>query len=189
MPNNAEEVFVASNGHIYVGPTDATAPTDATTAMSSVDSDWQDLGYVTEDGVSLTPGQTITDVFVWQEFYPLKRIPTSKTFEAAFTLAQLNSDTLSLAFGGGTTTGSDPGPYTFAPGDASTLDTRSLTIEVIENARVYRFYIPIGIATQLGTVTFNRSSIVSLPVTFSAQAAGSDDPFTVFISDPDFLSS
>lgn len=189
MPNNADEVFVAANGHIYVAPTDATAPTNASSTMASVDSDWIDLGYATQDGVSLAPGQEVTDIFVWQEFYPIKRIPTSKSFEVSFTLAQLNSETLGLAFGGGTTTGADPGPYTFSPAAAETLDERSMTIDVIDGTRVYRFYIPVGIVTDLGEVTFNRTSIVNLPVTFGATAAGSQDPFSVFITDPDFLAS
>jgi hypothetical protein len=182
MPNDASEVFVAANGHIYVGATSATAPTDAT---SNPGAGWSDLGYCTEDGVSLAPGQTVTDVMVWQEFYPLKRIPTAKSFEVSFTLAQLNSETLTLALGGGVASGT-AGTYEFAPASAQTLDERSMVIDVIDNTRIYRFYIPTGIVINLGQVTFNRQSIVNLPVTFGATATGTSDPFSVFIEDDEF---
>ena len=49
MTLTSDNVRVAVTGAVYMGPTTATAPTGPT---SSLGGDWDDLGYMNEDGVT-----------------------------------------------------------------------------------------------------------------------------------------
>lgn len=181
MGNDASEVLVASNGHIYVGPTTATAPTDATSSMGT---GWVDLGYATEAGVTLTPSQTVVEIMAWQEFYPVRRIVTAKAFDVAFSLLQVNSATLALALGGATpSAGSGSGEFEIAAPSTSVLDERSMALDIIDGVKQYRVYIPKGMVTDLGAMTFSRGAAVEFPITFGAVATGTDEPYTMFAAD------
>ena len=47
---DANELLVASSGSVYVAPVGTTLPTSATASLNAA---FTELGYVTEDGVSL----------------------------------------------------------------------------------------------------------------------------------------
>lgn len=171
MALTAEEVFVAGGGHVYIADIGATEPTDTTTPW---DSDWVELGYTTDAGVTITPGQTITDIPAWQSRYPVRRIVTAETFDVAFGLLQWNQDTLSLAFRGGTWVGD-----VYTPGAAGVVDERALGIEAIDGDKITRIIIPRGMVTDVGGINLVRTGANPLPITFSALADDSGDPFTI----------
>jgi hypothetical protein len=54
MAQDAEEIRVAANGHVYVVAVGTAAPTDVTTAWGS---GWADLGLVDDDHVTLSDGR------------------------------------------------------------------------------------------------------------------------------------
>lgn len=170
MALTADEVFIAGGGHVYVADVGATEPTDTTTPW---DGDWVELGYTTDDGVTITPGQTITDVPAWQSRYPVRRIVTAETFEAAFSLLQWNQDTLSLTFRGGTWVGD-----VYTPGAAGVVDERALGIEAIDGDKIARIVIPRGMVTDVGGINMTRTGGNPIPITFSALASD-DAPFTI----------
>src|SRR5688572_6473654 len=97
MAINAAQVRTAPSGLIYVGPIGTPEPDDVDTAL---DEDLKDLGYLTPDGVTMTPQVDSEDIMVWQSLSPVLSPITGMTFEISFTLAQLNMDTLSLFFTG-----------------------------------------------------------------------------------------
>lgn len=170
MALTADEVFVAGGGHVYVADLGATEPTDTTTPW---DADWVELGYTTDAGVTITPGQTITDIPAWQSRYPVRRIVTAETFDVAFGLLQWNQDTLSLAFRGGSWVGD-----VYTPGAAGVVDERALGIEAIDGDKITRIIIPRGMVTDVGGINLVRTGGNPLPLTFSALASDSD-PFTI----------
>jgi hypothetical protein len=167
----ADEVFIAGGGHVYVADVGATEPTDTTTAW---DADWVELGYTTEDGVTITPGQTITDIPAWQSRYPVRRIVTAENFEASFSLLQWNQDTLSLALRGGSWVGD-----VYTPGAAGVVDERALGIEAIDGDKIARIIIPRGIVTTVGGINMTKTAANPIPITFSALGTEGEDPFTV----------
>lgn len=170
MALTADEVFIAGGGHVYVADVGTTEPTDTTTAWAA---GWAELGYTTEDGVTITPGQTITDVPAWQSRYPVRRLVTAETFEASFSLLQWNEDTLSLAFRGGTWVGD-----VYTPGEAGVVDERALGIEAIDGDKIARIIIPRGMVTTVGGINMTRTGANPIPITFSATASDAD-PFTI----------
>ena len=166
----ADEVFVAGGGHVYIADIGATEPTDTTTPW---DADWVELGYTTDAGVTITPGQTITDIPAWQSRYPVRKIVTAETFDVAFSLLQWNQDTLSLAFRGGTWVGD-----VYTPGEAGVVDERALGIEAIDGDKITRIIIPRGMVTDVGGINLVRTGANPLPITFSALASD-EDPFSL----------
>lgn len=172
MALDASEVFIAGGGHVYVADLGATVPTDTTTAWDVAD--WVELGYTTDAGVTITPGQTITDVPAWQSRYPVRRIVTAETFDVAFGLLQWNEDTLALAFRGGDWVGD-----VYTPGAAGVVDERALGIEATDGDKITRIIIPRGMVTDVGGIQMVRTGANPIPITFSALADVNDDPFTI----------
>lgn len=170
MALTADEVFVAGGGHVYIAAIGATEPTDTTTPW---DADWTELGYTTDDGVTITPGQTITDIPAWQSRYPVRRIVTGETFEVEFSLLQWNQDTLSLAFRGGEWIGD-----VYTPGEAGVVDERALGIEAIDGDKITRIIVPRGMVTDVGGINLNRTGGNPIPITYSVLASDSN-PYTI----------
>lgn len=171
MALDADEVFIGGAGHVYVAPVGSTEPTDTTTAW---DAAWVELGYTTDEGVTITPGKTITDIPAWQSRYPVRRLVTAETFETNFSLLQWNEDTLSLAFGGGTWTGD-----VFTPPAAGSVDERALGIEATDGDKTTRIIIPRGIVSTVGGIQVVKTAANPIPITFGALGTAGQDPFSI----------
>jgi hypothetical protein len=170
----AEEVFIAGSGHVYVADVGTTAPTDTTTAWAG---GWAELGFTTDDGVTITPGKEITDIPAWQSRYPVRRIVTAETFEAEFSLLQWNEDTLGLALQGGSWVGD-----VFTPAAAGSVDERALGIEAIDGDKIARIIIPRGMVTATGGIQMIKTGANPIPITFSALGTEATDPFVIIAS-------
>lgn len=171
MALEADEVFIAGAGHVYVADVGATEPTDTTTPW---DAGWAELGYTTDDGVTITPGRTIVDIPAWQSRYPVRRLVTAESFEAAFSLLQWNQDTIALAFGGGAWVGD-----VYTPPAAGSVDERALGIEAVDGDKIARIIIPRGLITAVGGIQLIKTDANPIPLTFSALGTEDEDPFTI----------
>lgn len=193
MANDATEVVVGTNGKIWVGPTDAAAPDDVATAMDTVDAEWLELGYISEEGAKFSEGKTVADINAWQSFYPIRRIITGRSVTLAFSLRQWNKDTVEFALGG--TVADNNGEYTYTPPTPDQLDNRSVTLEWFDGDKSYRLYMPAGIVSENVEISLMRTAAADLPITFAATDPGVDgngDPisiYTLFTDDPAFASS
>lgn len=159
-----KELFVPGFGHVFVAPPDTADPLRAAVA-----SPWQDLGYVSEDGVTTTPGQTNEEVRGWQSAFPLRYIVTEKTLVSALSFMQINVATLSLFFGGAGVTGSG-GDYDLAPPPPSLIDFRSWLFEGTDGVRTHRLYYKRALLSETGDWQWTRSGAAALPVTVAMQA-------------------
>lgn len=191
--NDASQVVVGSNGDIYVGPTDATPPDDVATAMSTVDADWDHVGYVSEDGVTFTEGKDITDIPAWQSFWAIRKIVTARTVTASFAMRQWSRNNVEFALGG-TVDDNGGGEFVYTPPDPESLDERSLVIEWRDGTEKFRLYFPRGIVSENVEVNITRSAAADLPVTFAVTDPGVDgvgDPvpvYSLFTNSPSFQS-
>lgn len=182
MANDADQIVVASNGTVYVAATSATAPTTATNSLTG----FTELGFVTEEGVTFTDSKEITDINVWQQFYPARKIVTSKASSVSFQLREWRAHNVQLAFGGGTITGSGSN-YTYVPPAAGTIDERSMVIDWQDGSKNYRLYIPRGIVSDAVETNLVRTNSAVLPITFSVTpASDTADPYKLFTNDPAF---
>jgi hypothetical protein len=164
---NVDQVRYAPSGHVYFAPTGSAAPTDATTALTTA---WYDVGYIDEDGVSITPTVDLGDVRAWQTAARLKRTVNSVDFEVAFKMMQVNKTVLSTYFFGGATT-------QLAAGGSKMDLPSNITISALTVALVVdwtddvgaanRFYFPRGILGDREVFQLMRTDNVKPGLTYS----------------------
>jgi hypothetical protein len=183
MALDAEDLVVAANGHVYVAPTSATLPTDES---ESLDSDFVDLGYLTEAGVTVSPSMSITSVQPWQSFYSIRELVTAREMNVSMELLQFNSETTILAFGGGTVTEESTGHFKMVPPSPETIDKRAAVIDWQDGEKTYRLVIPVCMVSEGGEFSLSRTAPATLSVTLKALGVDSDDPWVLYTDDVAF---
>lgn len=183
MPELSSEVVVGGTGHIWVGPVDATPPSDATTAMDSAE--WTELGFASEAGVTFTDSKTLVNIMAWQSFYPIRRIISDRDSTLAFVLRQWSGATVQFAFGGGLVE-DNGGEFTYTAPSPEVVDERSLAVEWQDGNKHYRLYFPRGLVTDAVETNLVRTAAADLPITFGVISDGSVDAYTLFTDDTAF---
>ena len=85
----------STTGAVAYAPIDTTLPT---TADSSLGAAWTDTGYVSEDGVTLTPNYSTTDIKDWSKA-TVRTLLDEFTGEIKFSYIQTDYDALVAIFG------------------------------------------------------------------------------------------
>lgn len=183
MPKSTSEIRVGASGTIYDAPLGTTAPSDIATAWAA---GWTDLGYMNEDGVSITDSASVERISVWQLFYPGRMIVTDKELTASFGMRQWNKNTWMFAHGGGTvtTTAGPPAHYLWTPPAAGTIYERMLGIEFVDGSYTYRIVVSKGIVQDDVETQLVRTAAADLPVTFTGVGADGVATWTLRTNDP-----
>jgi hypothetical protein len=172
----AANILVGAGGSIYVGPVGATLPTDLT---SPLDGSFTDVGYISEDGITLSASTDVTDIGAFQSLLPVRKIVTGRNFDLSFTLREWQEQTLVLAFGGGEVSETTSGVYRYDPpaaGDA--LYERAMVVEWRDGDKNYRLVINRGTVSEAVETSITRTNAADLPITFSVL---DDDGDTYFL--------
>jgi len=180
-----KELFVPGNGALSVAPVGSTPPTDASTAL---DATFKDLGYITEDGATLTPSMETDNVMGWQSFYPLRRLVTTRDLQVKAALLQINEVTLSVFMGGAQVSGG-AGAFTVAPPPPSLIDNRSWVLDGIDGVRKYRLFIPVGVVVSLGDWVWTRTGAASMEITIGLAAETPGNEWKLFVADAEFAAT
>lgn len=183
MTQTAEEVRIGADAQLYVAPVGTTEPATVSATLNGAFS--TALGYVSEDGVSITDGKTVTPIGAMQSFYAVRQLVTGKEFSVAFTMLQTNRDTFEVAFGGGTWTDLGSGDTQYDPPDPSVIAEYVLVFDWQDGDINNRLVVPRTSNISPVTMQLARTSAASLPVTLSllAPAEGSS-PWYVLTDDP-----
>jgi hypothetical protein len=163
---DSSQVTVAGFSRILVAPVGSLVPPSVT---DDFDPPWIDLGYTTEDGLAASFGLDSNDLMSSQTLDPLRKLVTArpKTFTAS--LWQVNEETLRLALGGGTVTGTDD-EWHFAPAPPSFIDERMLAIEAHDGPFVLRLIAHRTMVSEAVEFSFVNTDGVKFPLTFSVLA-------------------
>lgn len=166
MALDASEVVVGANGRVYVAPADATIsfPDDV---ADTIDTDFVEVGYISEEGVTFRVGQDVADIGAWQSFYPLRKVVTGKTTGVEFAMKQWNAHNAAFAFGGGEFNGN-----VFTPAEPGVLDERAMIVEWEDGNDVFMLVLPRGLVTGEVTTTIVRNESADLPVSFEITPQG-----------------
>lgn len=185
MSKNVDEIVVGANGSLWAAPVGTTAPADQDAAPGA---GWVDLGYASEDGVTVTDSKTLEKIPVWQLFYAARQIVTERDLALGFVLRQWNADTVKLAFGGGEVTEPVPasGNYKFTPPDPEAIDERSLLIDWQDGTKHYRLVIVRGMVTDNVETNLVRTAAADLPITFGLLGDDAGEPWYLLTNDPAF---
>lgn len=177
MPGlEAGNVVVAGTGTVWVAPEGTPMPTD----LAPLDDPWNDMGYVSEDGVTFTISRDQEDIGAWQSLEPVRVLVTSEPKVIAFELMEFDTESLLLAFRGGEVAGTTVKTYT--PPDPGAEDTRAMVIDGIDGDSTFRFAFPrVGLQ---GDVEWSlvRSDAIRLPLEF--QVLASSTKWTILSDHP-----
>lgn len=166
--NDSTEIVVASNGQVYVAPVGTPLPADESVALNSA---FVGLGYITEDGATISVSPEIQDYMAWQSRQPIRREMTAQEASVSFGLQQWNEDTVPLAFGGGSVVLVSAGHYRYnLPDETQALDERALILESNDGSKKMRWVFPRGTVTEAVETQYQRGATALLPITFKPLA-------------------
>src|SRR5690554_5557938 len=159
MALNSSNVRVAVTGAVRVGATTATPPTDAETTPDGFD----DLGYVSEDGVTETRERSTEQLRAWQNADVLREVVTEASINYTLALVETKPETVELYYG---VPVAAVGSVSIVP--ARTGGRRSFIIDVIDGEEFIRAYIPSGEVTEVGDQVYAAGEPIGYEVTITA---------------------
>lgn len=161
MALDSGNVVVGKTGAVRVGIVGATAPTSAT---SDISAGHNDLGYISEDGVTEARDRTTNKIKGWQNGDTLREVVTESSFTLAFTMVETREETVELFYGNPVTGAS----VVVVP--SKTGGRKSFVCDVVDDGQTIRIYIPEGEVTEVGEVSYVNGDAVGYPVTISGYA-------------------
>jgi hypothetical protein len=188
MAQDSDNVVVGQYGEVWVGVLGSTAPVDVTTAMGTVDVDWKEVGFISEDGVTFSPELETFDVRAWQSSgRPIRRGVASRNESVSFVMQEWNEVSFALAMGGGTFAEiGTSNVFRFTPESAATEDERAMVIHWEDGGFAYRLIISKGAITDLAEFNLRRDEAAGLAVTFGIVNDGTTDPWTLITDNTAF---
>lgn len=167
MALDESKVRVAVTGAVMSGLTSATAPTGTAATTTG----FTDLGYVNEDGVSITlPGAgDSTPIKAWQNGATVRtvRSATEDNPTVEFVLLETKKEAVEAALGVTVTQTVTEGSF-----EIDTTDVRaakSWIVDVIDGAELIRAYVPKGVPTGEVSLVFKNEEPIGYSVTLDCE--------------------
>lgn len=161
---NPSEVTLASTGHVWVAPAGTALPT---TVVATPNAAFIDLGYMDENGVSITPSVDTTGVKAWQSAVDVLTILTGIGLTAKFSAIQFSSKMASEYFFGQAWVNDGLGDATLNFNSNPNLALRSVLIDwTDQTGYLYRLVLARGTFTDRDAVQLQRTQNMAFGVTF-----------------------
>lgn len=173
MALDSDNVRVAVTGAVYVAPTGTTSPSYSD---DTLDAAFQDLGYVSSDGITETIDKSTTQIRSWQDGSLVREIVSEGTYSVELTFIETNEDVVELYYGATLASGSlniDP---------RSSGGRQSFVIDVIDGTNIERTYIAAGEITSVGERTLASGEAIGYTVTITAYADADETVATKLFS-------
>lgn len=168
MALSADNVRVAVTGALYVDSDGTvTAPTSASSTLTGFD----DLGYVSEDGVTLAfpDAGDSTPIRAWQNGATVRTVrQTSDELPTlALTLIETKLEVIETVFGATVTQAVGDG--NFVIDSTATREPVALVLDVIDGAEIIRVYAPAAVVTSIGEIDLTSTDAIGYTVTFELE--------------------
>lgn len=167
MALDADNVRVAVTGAVYSGATATTAPTGTASSLSSFD----DLGYVSEDGVTLAmPDAGDSEpIKAWQNGATVRTIRSTTDDNPTITLTLIETklEVIETVFGVTVTQTGTEGSF-----EIDTTETRtplSFVVDVVDGSELIRAYAPRGVVTAIGEIALTNTTAIGYNVTIECE--------------------
>lgn len=165
MANNSDNVAVAVSGSAFVGATSVTAPT---TAISSLNVGFAELGYISTDGITETRDRSTNQIKAWQNGDLVREVVTDSTSTFKFTLLEATKAVIELYYGASVNTGN--GSIEVNP--SATGGRKSFVFNAVDGDKVIRIYVPLGEVTAVEPISYVNGDPVSFGITVTAYSNG-----------------
>lgn len=169
MTLDASKVRVAVTGAVYADKTGAaTAPTGT---ASVLDTDLADLGYVSEDGVTLTmPGAGDSEpIRAWQNGAVVRTVRTTPddSPQISLTLIETKIEVIEFVFGVTVTQTSTEGSFEFDVTDARTPG--AIVLDVVDGSELIRLWAPQASVAEISEIGLTNTSAIGYGVTLDLE--------------------
>lgn len=164
---NPEEATLGLNNGpgLWIAPAGTPGPADLVSEWAAP---WRPLGYVSEDGVTLSPDVSSDTITPWQSTSPIRQVITSKAITLGFQLLQTNLLTLALYFDVAEPEPQPDGTYSFAVRSDEGGYVHALGLDIKDGDQIERFVWPRAQISDNDDVTVSRGEVMSWGVTFGA---------------------
>lgn len=150
MALNSANVDVALTGAVSYAPVGSTAPTDAETPL---DAAFEDVGYISSDGVVETRDRSTSNIVAWQNADVIRSVVTEASLSVQFTMVETKKEVLELFYG--TAVDDVTGSLKINPGAAGTR--YAVVVDYADGDKWARLYIPQAEVLEVGEVTLASS--------------------------------
>ncbi len=166
MAMNSELARLGVTGALWVAPLGSTLPT----GMEAWPSDFVDLGYISDDGVTESVDEDTEEFTPWQSATPIRTEITSSTKTFQCTLWESKAATLSLYYRVPESDMSvdEDGVVSFEEAGKPTRDLRMFGLDVIDGTYRRRIILPYGEVTERGDISYTSDEMIGYEVTISA---------------------
>lgn len=158
MANTAANVVVGISGSVYVGPTTSTAPTSASSTLTG----FTDLGYISSDGVTVTPTRNTAQIRAWQNADLVREVVTESDLSYKFMMLEMSAAVATQYFGVA------PASNKLAWSPSATGGKQSFVIDMVDGSKIVRHYIPSGEVMKIEPLQAKNGEAISFGVTISA---------------------
>lgn len=178
MPSgDPKKIRFAPDGMLYIAPTGSglVLPTDVGDGETPP-SGYKALGYVTEDGVTLTPAIEVTPHPAWQSAAPVLYNVDSASFQLQATLMEASKLVTETFFGaeweevmedvGGTPT--PTGEYRLNLASLPELKEFSIVVDWRQGTHLWRCVIERAMVSERGSITLQRTQSQNFELTIDA---------------------
>ena len=155
-------------GHVFRAPIGTTLPTDATTAL---DNAFIDMGYISDDGVTVADTRDSETVKAWGGT-PVLNVQNERTttVQAQF-ISAMNIEVQKMVNGDSNVTGSDFSTGVTIRSNAKELEEYSYVFEMIAKGNIaHRVVLPSASPIEIGEVVYNDTDPVGYDVTLGCTA-------------------
>lgn len=160
MATSAANVVVGITGAAYVGLTSATAPTSSSSALTG----FNDLGYLSADGIEVSSDMNTSAIRAWQNSDLVRESVTESTLTYKFTLLETTAETVKLYFG------STPASSKVSYNPSSTGGRKSFVFDIVDGSTTVRHYVPTGEVMKVEPIAVKNGEPVSYGITVVAYA-------------------
>lgn len=177
MPSgNADKIRFAPDGMIYLAPTGGSLvlPTDAGDGLTAP-AGYKALGYVSENGCTLTPSIAVTPLPAWQSAAPVLYNVDSAAFQLSATLLEASKLVTETFFGAQWTAvedaGTPTGEYRLDLSSLPELQEFSIVVDWSYKGHLWRAVIERAMVAERGAITLQRTQSQQFELTIDAMDA------------------
>lgn len=180
VPNTGRVAVGAAlvTGAIFVAPTTAPLPTDATTALSSA---YKCLGFTSDEGITISESSSNQSLRVWEGRVEARNTRTEYTEQLSFTPVECNEDVAKFTWGDGHVTVGNDGSLAIQH-HGGTMEPVHIVIETVPFAGAVARYCAKAQLTERGDMTGNGQDFSGRQATMNCLANEAGTTMTEYVA-------